>query len=1322
MPSRQRPALWALVLALVSVLGGAAAAAFSAGASTGGSGSGYSSGLWAGAAPVRDEGCLGCHDGIEEMHPGFPLSCTDCHGGDGAATKKGLAHVAPSAARRADERVAPRDRDLPHVRFVNPMDLRVAETVCGDCHGELVDHLMVSLHGTTAAHLSDGFFEVGLQEGRDSRFGVFPIKAQRGVPGSTISSVVQPPKVDRRVDASTLEAHFPDLIRKECMQCHLYSQGRAVRGRVGFDGEYRGAGCAACHVPYATDGLSESTDPTATLVEPGHPLRHGMVTAPPTEACTACHYGDASIGLHFRGLSQLPPGAAGGPEIDGTTDSLLHRSFFINDPEVTPPDVHHASGLHCVDCHTLNGVMGDGRMLSKMEEATEISCEACHGTFEERSSLKTERGTPLKHLFRKEGEVWMRSKVTGAEHRIKQAVDVVTPGHPDYRAEAARAMTGAHGNVACYTCHAGWNVNFLGFHFYRNLALTQMDLLTGERTPGRVTTQEKVFTTWKSFYAGLDEKGRVAPYLTGFSTMGTVDDEDGQRLLDQVLPVTTNGRSGLTMIHHQLHSTRPTARSCVECHRASETWGLGSENFRLGRQVAYVAERRGIEVLAFDRGNPQTSVPVSKFVLPGVESLELDCDPLQGHGRVLYAAEKERGIHVLDVADPREVHQIGFHMAVNPRDMELSGEHLFLADGVGGLKIFRVADPAAIELVGSVPTIDAFAVEVRWPYAYVADGPGGLLVVDVRFPVAPKVVGGLGVNAFSSSGVNGRGLVDLDVLFQYSRPMVDGSGQPSSERTPARRLVAVCDEESGPILIDATEPKYMSVIRSAKRQPGRAERRPKDRLYRSLALRSHVDVAAPQGGAKTVERDLLYFIESRPLDDDDERTVLRIVDVSDPTRQVQLGQGGLGNVCSELITGTWYNAPFLRPLAFTVGDSGIRMADVGNSAEVNELGSVNGIFTAAAFVAEEFPLDAMVDQDRGPLKEVSHPKSRWLMRSEIDRTLSVDGEALGIVDPYAQESIAAASSARAMFARADADRSGLLTGKELRLVGGARADDDGDGRVTLFELAKLGEAPGESVAVAPEVDPDDSEEEMQRRDDPRVGLDGDLTLLLDRVDPFDFERKKDGKLDAKEFKAAYFAALDLVPDGKLTIHEVSRQPGEPRGLRFGDDIGARSMAKLDDSGGGTITLREFTVADADWAALDVNGDGFIQLDPRLTEERTGAYTAMAETEWPTRRRYGYAPLPPGVDRGRLMEVLDKSSDGTFTKRELSKRPDLYRTLDRDRSTIIEADEIDRMEALVLTRGVEVLADTFLGRWDVDGDGQVTQGEVPAVLWTLLSAR
>jgi hypothetical protein len=73
---------------------------------------------------------------------------------------------------------------------------------------------------------------------------------------------------------------------------------------------------------------------------------------------------------------------------------------------------------------------------------------------------------------------------------VPQVVHVLDPAHPAYNAEAARAMTPEHAGIECYTCHAGWNVNFLGFHFDRNASLSQLDLLSGARTPGRVTTQE----------------------------------------------------------------------------------------------------------------------------------------------------------------------------------------------------------------------------------------------------------------------------------------------------------------------------------------------------------------------------------------------------------------------------------------------------------------------------------------------------------------------------------------------------------------------------------------------------------------------------------------------------------------------------------------------------------------------------------------------------------------------------------------------------------------------------------------------------------------
>jgi len=109
--------------------------------------------------------------------------------------------------------------------------------------------------------------------------------------------------------------------------------------------------------------------------------------------------------------------------------------------------------------------------------------------------------------------VILTSKVDGKEHEVVQVVDVLDPSHPRFNPDAVDAMTADHADVECYTCHAGWNVNFLGFHFSRNESLTQLDLLSGKRTPGRVTTQEKVFATWKSFYAGLNERGAVAPYM-----------------------------------------------------------------------------------------------------------------------------------------------------------------------------------------------------------------------------------------------------------------------------------------------------------------------------------------------------------------------------------------------------------------------------------------------------------------------------------------------------------------------------------------------------------------------------------------------------------------------------------------------------------------------------------------------------------------------------------------------------------------------------------------------------------------------------------------
>ncbi len=1260
-----------------------------------------------GQAGEGSAGCLVCHEGIEEMHPEARLSCVDCHGGDANASTKLEAHVQPREPRPADERVGAIDDDLPWRRFVNPMDLRVAERTCGECHEARVEDLFSSLHGTTAGHLSDGFYEIGLSKERGSLYSVFPI-SRGSEQGGEVDRLVQPPELTAQ-SAESLAAHYPDLARKECMQCHLWSRGRAVRGRVGFDGDYRGEGCAACHVPYGISGLSESADRASVRTEPGHPRRHEMKRAPGTETCTSCHYGDASIGLNFRGLAQLPPGAAGGPEIAGTTTAPLNRAFYLRDDSICPPDIHHERGMHCVDCHTVSDVMGDGKLHGQMEHAVEITCEACHGTFEAPSRLATERGTPLEHLWRDGDAVFLKGKVDGIVHPVKQVVHVLDPRHPDYDQEAAQAMTSVHAGVQCTTCHSAWNPNFMGFHFYRNEGLSQLDLLSGMRTSGRVTTQEKIFSTWKSFYAGFDERGKIAPYLTGFATMGTVDGPDGKRILDQVMPVTAENLSGLTMIHHQMHTIRPTARACVECHRSPAAWGLGSANFRLARELAFVADRRGIEVVALARGQLSASVPLAKIVLPDVIDIELDCDPLQGHARTLYASEGSRGIHVFDVRDPRAPRRLAFVESVGPRGITLAGHHLYVADGVGGLRIYDVSSPAEITRVGCVPMFDAHDVEVSWPWAYVADGPGGLAIVDVRAPIAPRVVSGFAAPA----GTKGEGnAIDVAVLFQYSRPLAGPEGGVLGWRSDARHLCAVLDEEKGPFLVDVTEPTHPRRLwpRPTTTDPERTsvERRRGELSWRGLALLSHVDVAGPQGGDRTFERDYLYVLEERRLANGMSRSALQVLDVSEPKGPRQVARDEVGDATEMIVPAAFYNAPFLQQVLFVPGEEGVLATDVSVSEEPNQVGAFGAILSGYAVAVEEFPLDRMIDEDGVRLKDVSHDGARWLTRGEIERVLAVDGRSLGTIAPGEESPDYPGKSARVFFVRLDRDRDGILAGEEYEEAGGAQLDPDADGRITLDEMASVARSFGEEM-VATVAGPGYLET--------RVDPDGDLSRLLDGIEPHAFDRDEDGRLDRKEMERAFFAALDLDDDDHLALAEVSRAPGDLRLIRFGDHRGTERFTRRDLSRGGLLP-REFLLAEEDWRALDPDADGYVQLDVRVSRRDDRKGDVGPRVEWPSRRER-VVPLPPLLSTERVLELFDRNRDMTLTNVELRSRGDLVYVLDQNDDGLVSRDEIDEGVGLILQRGVDACPDDWVGRWDLDGNGEVEEDEIPPAAHSVL---
>jgi Ca2+-binding EF-hand superfamily protein len=790
----------------------------------------------------------------------------------------------------------------------------------------------------------------------------------------------------------------------------------------------------------------------------------------------------------------------------------------------------------------------------------------------------------------------------------------------------------------------------------------------------------------------------VAPYLTGFSTMGSVWDEQGRLVLDQVMPVTAQSLSGMAMVHHQPHSTRPTARSCVECHRTSATWGMGSANFRLGRQLAFVADRRGVEVVAVDRAEFARSVPLAKLPVPDVVDLVAHMDPLQGHAHHVYLAEGGRGIHVLDVRRPTLPVRVAFVATVNPRGIELAGDHLYVADGIGGLKILDVADPQAPRVVGRLAMFDAHDVDVRWPWAYVADGPAGLSIVDVRAPTAPRFLGDCDINAESRRPSEA---ILVETLFQYSRPTAR-DGRPTDRRTPARNLCAVLDRTDGLILVDVTEPERPHILYPPPTDRPRSAA-PDEPRFRGLALLSQIDLADPQGGERTAERDYAYVLSERGTGDQ-RRSSISLIDVTDPTRVARTDRTRVeaGYSTEQLVVADYYNVPTRRRIAFVAGSRGLYVADLTTSKKPSQVGILPGLKEVYAVAVEQFPLDRMLDESGRPEKDVSHEGSRWLRLAEIERILAVSKEELGTDLLYPDPGASPGATARLHLASFDADGSALLEGEEFDRAGGKSADHDGDGRIALNELARAAQMLGTPAAdtVAPE-----------RTAAAHVSSDGALARLLDGVDPYRHDRDRDAGLSRVEAERAVFDALDLEEDGELTRDELSRYPGELRELRHGDARAIALFESVDRNRDGLVTPREFRLADSEWTALDSDGDGTVRLvEPPLAFQRERGFV-LSGSEWPSRRA-DLQPLPPGIDVAAVLGEFDRDGDESLDQRELARRPDLLSCLDANGDERAERAEIARLLARLADQGLESLPDDFLGRWDLDGSGTVEPDELP----------
>ncbi len=523
---------------------------------------------------VSSEFCLTCHFGIEdtsESHPNSVFGCVICHGGVGSdLTVKG-AH-----------------RGL--IGGANPARLDLAPHSCGSgvlgpgmCHADKLSPILDrvrntprSIMATNAGIIGILRFQWGVSNLGEHRYAIKSIsdgknELQEIGPDFTKNGEVQLP-----------ESHF----RKFCSTCHLW--GKLPEEKMG-----RLDGCSACHAIYDQTGRYHGGDPTVNRYETGHAAYHSINTKIPDERCRACHNRSARTGLNYHG--EMESEQYGTPFMNGfyNNSTLSDDRFVLN----LVPDIHFEKKMGCVDCHTAQETMGDGKIYSRMKDQIEIRCEDCHGGYDKppvsntvdmddpltvaliRSSrfikisggvqiLRTSRGRPLPHI-RKTGKGFvLTSKLTGKESPIK----VITGDKYGHNIKG-------HERLECDACHSAWSPQCYGCHQILNLGVEGRDHLTGKTSEG-AWAEGRSFFRFEKNILGINSRGRVGVLVPGCQVWNTVVDQKGNVIKpydSRIMPL-RNGMNSVAIGPTHPHTTRKEVPRCVDCHLDSKSIGLSEGN------------------------------------------------------------------------------------------------------------------------------------------------------------------------------------------------------------------------------------------------------------------------------------------------------------------------------------------------------------------------------------------------------------------------------------------------------------------------------------------------------------------------------------------------------------------------------------------------------------------------------------------------------------------------------------------------------------------------------------------------------------------------
>lgn len=480
--------------------------------------------------------CLECHKGIEHIRdPHSKMmqeilkvaekagakgnDCVVCHGGNPAVDDKNASHS--GTLKYFLENKGPK------AFYPSPTSQWVNINTCGMCHAQQVKAQWNSLMNTEAGKIHGALWSFGKSDGYNhwesnydannthERLGTdvykkymeeLSKKEPQAFP-KTSKKLPKAPTADE-VEKDPLLSVYTYL-RQECLRCHTGGKGRQKRG------DFRGMGCASCHIPYSNEGFYEGNDSMIPHDKRGHLLTHQIQSSRkvnvnihgthysgvPVETCTTCHNRGKRIGVSYQGLMETEYQSTFDKE--GNGQPKLHTKRYLHLTE----DIHYSKGMLCQDCHTSNDMHGDGFMTGANLGAVEIECQDCHGTTKKypwelplgysdefattpkkgkaRGTTQTlaeylrkgaipkdtgdgfllsARGNPLTKAVRHGDKVLMHL-ASGKDIELTPLKKLKEEHNLSKKALVAMDQIEAHTDkLECYTCHATWAPQCYGCH------------------------------------------------------------------------------------------------------------------------------------------------------------------------------------------------------------------------------------------------------------------------------------------------------------------------------------------------------------------------------------------------------------------------------------------------------------------------------------------------------------------------------------------------------------------------------------------------------------------------------------------------------------------------------------------------------------------------------------------------------------------------------------------------------------------------------------------------------------------------------------------